>query len=162
MQQLYNQIKNYPKAIPFIAGLIITIILGWFVVKKLMDCSTKKMDEPPPGMSNNLWNELTSLKDGGKYIGNLERILFYIAFWYDKPILIGGILTFKVAAKWEAWKNIVQVPERKLNGFIDDTSYFIFRRQWGSKLLTRFLVGTFSNILIAFVGYGIYKFLSCP
>jgi len=150
--------KNLPEIIAFAVGLIATIGLGWLMVKRLLDCASKGMNEsPPPGMSCALWDELKSIGDSGKYIGCLERILFFIVLFAQQPLLIGGILAFKVAAKWEAWKNIVQIPEQMPKGFCSEISYFSFKRQWGSKLLTRFLVGTFSNILIAFVGYGVYK-----
>jgi hypothetical protein len=94
-----------------------------------------------------------SSKLGGVCIGYIERTLYFIAFFWN-PLYIGGLLTFKVLAKWEAWKNIVKVPgECK---FTNNFDFFLFRFKWGGYFMTTFIIGTFSNILFAAIGYGFY------
>jgi hypothetical protein len=148
---------EYPRAIPFIMGIAVTFALGT-LLPSFLDIAERGLT------TENQWSELEGIPGGGGYlsggylIGLIERTLFFVAFYYEQPLLIGGILTFKVAAKWEAWKNIIQVPQKHLNGFPNGAyRYFIFRRRWGGKLFNRFVVGTFSNILFALVGYGFYR-----
>lgn len=152
-----EKVLEFPKPISFIIGLSMTQALG-SLLQRLLDFAVKDigLDRHPTGIFKEQWDGLTRIPEGGIITGLLERTLFFIALWYEKPIYIGGLLTFKVATKWEAWKNIVQVPEQKPNGFPDDLSYFIFKRKLGSKHLNQFLIGTFSNILFALVGYGFY------
>lgn len=66
----------------------------------------------------------------------------------DKYEIIGGWLAFKVAAKWEVWKNIVQVPDSLGKSPIE---YLKARSALGSYILTRFLVGTLANVLVGLV-----------
>lgn len=139
------------KPISFIVGLAMAEALGLSpILQRFLDYSVKDLDLE----TEEVWSELIFTKEGGIYIGFLERLLFFIALFWSKPIYIGALLTFKVAAKWETWKNIVKVPEQKPGGFTSDISYFIFKRKLGSKNLTQFLIGTFCNILFALIGYG--------
>ena len=103
------------------------------------------------------WKEITwenkEGETGGKAIGWMERILTFVAvFWGEEKgyILIAGWLAFKVASKWEAWQHIVQVPGSLNN--VPQLSYLKARWQWGSRLLTRFLVGTAANISLGIIG----------
>jgi hypothetical protein len=143
---------DYPKVIPFIMGLAVTLALGTllrYILDEIVNQYIKFEEK---------WNKLTHMPEAGAIIGLFERTLYFVAFYFEQPLLIGGILTFKVAAKWEAWKNIVQVPQKDFIGFKGGSyRYFIFRRKLGANLLSRFTVGTFSNILIALVGYGFYR-----
>lgn len=151
-----NLPAEHAKPISFIIGLIATEAFG-SLLPIFLNCTERKIHiESPVSISNKQWKDLWDVPEGGDIVGHLERILYFIALLFD-PLYIGGLLTFKIAAKWEAWKNVVQVPQQKPEGFPSELSYFIFRRKLGSKLLNRFLVGTFSNILFAVAGYGFYQ-----
>ncbi|HEX6298139.1 MAG TPA: hypothetical protein VFZ74_16335, partial [Burkholderiales bacterium] len=49
-------------------------------------------------------------RGGGAAIGIVERLICLMSIYSVEYIILGGYLTFKVAAKWEAWQNVVQVP----------------------------------------------------
>jgi hypothetical protein len=85
----------------------------------------------------------------GDWIGFLERMLAFVAFWQDELTIVAGWFAFKLAAKWETWKNIVQFPDT-LPG-TDVVDYLRARNALGSWLLGRFLLGTALNVLIGFV-----------
>lgn len=157
--KLENFLAEFTKPIqpiPFIMGLTATQAFGSLLPILLKYTERKIHIELPDGISEKQWKDIWEVPKGGDIVGHLERILYFIALLFD-PLYIGGLLTFKIAAKWEAWKNIVQVPQQRPEGFPSELNYFIFRRKLGSKLLNRFLVGTFSNILFAVVGYGFYQ-----
>lgn len=151
-----NCLARLAKPIAFATGLTVAYAL-WSLHLILLECITRKIPiVQPDSMNDQHWKDITEMPAGGEIVGRLELILYFIAL-LSNPVYIGGLLTFKIAAKWEAWKNIVQVPDHKLDAFPSEISYFIFRRKLGSRLLNRFLVGTFGNILFAVVGYGFYK-----
>lgn len=160
---LHFELIDYQKHlrfISFIMGLLVTLSLGalWPIIR---DHITKDIViELPTNMGESERKKIIKMSEGGKYIGIFERILYYIAFvilWENATTVIAAIVGFKVAAKWETWKNIVQVPRGKSEGFPDDISSFLFRRRWGESVLIRFVVGTFSNILYAVIGFGFYS-----
>ncbi len=140
-------------AIFFIVGLVACYFSGHFV-----GCLMKKalggIDlVGPNGISNEDWTSLVSPEDeskAGRYLGFLERILAFVSLYMGTGYLaiIGGWLVFKVGSKWQAWSNIIRVPEKLTD--IDEFSYLRARRRWGSKKLMGFLIGTLANILIGF------------
>jgi hypothetical protein len=71
---------------------------------------------------------------------------------------IGGWLAFKIAAKWEVWKNIHKFPDK----FTDDPSNILdelrARNEIGSITLSRFLIGTLGNILVGFFSFFLANF----
>ena len=87
----------------------------------------------------------------GRWIGYLERFLALASFWIPEHTIIGAWVAFKLAAKWEGWRNIVQFPD-KLEG-TTQLDYLRARSELGSYLITRLLVGTFANILIGLVAW---------
>ena len=105
---------------------------------------------PPSNALAKKWAKLTAGNEGGAYLGYLERLLYFGAFWNKEPLIITAWLAFKLASKWNVWTNVIAVPE-KLNK-IDPLDYLIARRKWGSHLLLTFLVGTLSNLILAYVG----------
>lgn len=96
------------------------------------------------------WDELIAGDEGGKFVGSLERVMFFAAFLIDAPLVVGGWLAFKVASKWNAWTNITVVP-KEVKG-MDELDLAIGRRRWSSHVLTSFLAGTAYNILAGMVG----------
>jgi hypothetical protein len=131
-------------------GLIIIFLLG-LGVGPLIDCAKKSIRLEPPNKSlAESWKKLVKGNEGGKLLGNLERVIYFGAFWIGKPVIIGSWLAFKVATKWNAWSNIISVPKHIEN--VDPLDYLNARRRWGSQLLMTFLIGTAANIIISFVG----------
>lgn len=131
-------------------GLLAIFFLG-LGVGTLLKCVQKSITLLPPNeATKEKWAALTEGNEGGWILGNLERLLCFGAFWIDAPSVIAAWLAFKVASKWNAWSNVISVP-KTLSG-VDELEYLVARRRWGSQLLTTFLVGTLSNIVIGFLG----------
>lgn len=133
-----------------IIGLVTIIILGCGVPRMIKSVQKEIPLTPPNEETKKNWEKLTAGNEGGSILGNLERILFFCAFWVDAPAVVAAWLAFKVASKWNAWTNIISVP-KTLSG-VDDLEFLVARRLWGSQLLTTFLVGTISNVIIGFLG----------
>lgn len=100
------------------------------------------------------WAELTGGNEGGAVIGRLERTAFFLAFWLEGGVagaaVVAAWLTFKLGSKWQAWTQTIALPEA-LDG-VDALDYLVARRQWGSRVLTTFLVGTLANVLVGMIG----------
>ena len=131
-------------------GLITIFVLGLGVGRLLKSVQKKIPLTPPNEETKQKWGELTAGNEGGRILGNLERLLFFGAFWIDAPSVVAAWLAFKVASKWNAWTNIISVP-KTLSG-TNELEYLVARRRWGSQLLITFLVGTLSNVIIGFLG----------
>lgn len=140
-------------------GLVVTYLLGLSV-----GCMVKSVER---GLSASLQNE--DVKDkweslitdpstdhSGELLGKLERLLFFIGFWFQAYEVVGGWLAFKVAAKWEAWSSVIAIPTEIDN--VTNLDYAIARRRWGSQRLMSFLVGTLANVLVAFIGVIVGKY----
>ncbi|MEJ2228492.1 MAG: hypothetical protein P8Y67_09695, partial [Alphaproteobacteria bacterium] len=138
------------KVVAFLVGLFVTVILECFVGPLLKRAGDKIKLIPPSPTSEEQWRQLTSGNEGGKYIGRLERLIFFAAFFAQAYAIIGGWLVFKVASKWEAWSNVVSVPSR-IEG-IKDLDFLVARRRWASHVLVTFQVGTAYNIVAGLVG----------
>ncbi len=95
------------------------------------------------------------------WLGVLERILSFVAFYVSAPILIAGWFAFKVASKWQVWSHIVQVP-KKLGDSEEDLSSLTARYRWSSVLLMRFLIGTLSNVMIGIILAHMLKYYLSP
>jgi hypothetical protein len=133
-----------------IFGLVATLLLG-LAVKPLLDYAKKSMPLPPPSEGTaTQWAAVTGGNEGGRYLGHLERLLFFCAFMAGAEAVVAGWLAFKVASKWNVWTNVVAVP-KELPG-IEPLDYLVARRSWGSHVLMTFLLGTLANVLAAFLG----------
>jgi hypothetical protein len=131
-------------------GLIANFLLG-YGTKWLKDAASRSIKlEPPTKELEEQWKDLTSGNEGGAYLGYLERLLFFGAFYNEAPVVIAAWLAFKVASKWNAWTNVISPPQA-ING-IDDLKYLIARRRWGSHVLVTFLVGTLANLIFGYLG----------
>ena len=109
-----------------------------------------KPDAPPP-LDPEKWEHVIVRGAGVRWLGILEALLSLIAFEFKAYIVIAGWLGFKVAAKWESWGNVVQVPT-ELEG-VSQLDWLQARNGLGSWLLTRFLLGTLGNIFAGIAGY---------
>lgn len=146
---------SYSDIFAFIAGIIMTLSVGYLSSIILEKVSSEIIGSIPAP-----WNSLFSSfhTTGGKWIGRIERIIFFTGFWMDRFEVVPVILTFKIAAKWESWKNIVQVskdpPKKSPEDHPNEETYFTARSLYASYVLTRFLWGTFSNIAAGAGGLG--------
>lgn len=129
-------------------GVTVTLVLGCGVgalLDILVPCPVR-----PKTLKEEVWNALSQPVHTGKWIGLFERLVSLIAFWIPAYAILGGWLAFKVASKWETWKNIVQVPA-SLKG-VSELAWYQGRIAYGSWLLSRFLIGTSLSILVGAVG----------
>lgn len=88
-----------------VAGLIISLFGGSLLIRFLMSPLTKQLDEPPSG-----------LKEGGMYIGLLERAMIMLLILLGEPTGVG----FLIAAK-----SILRFGEVKEAGQHKMTEYII-------------------------------------
>lgn len=146
--------------IQIIVAVLLTVFFGLFV-KQFLERVTRDLELPPPKKVNaEDWKKVYKPgKDqlATEWMGVLERFVFLAGFWLGKPAIIAGWLAFKVATKWEIWKNIIQVPATLGE---DKLSYLQSRSAWGSLVFIRILIGTLSNLLIALVATYIGKLVS--
>jgi hypothetical protein len=142
----------------YVAGYVFTSILGGRLVKLLDKISSDIDNNPPTHIEPNQWKEILSPgnKRAGLWLGRFERLFFLIMFISEAYILAGFWLAFKVASKWETWQNIVQVPDDEVQGF---NLGVLDRRNWGDRVLQRFLLGTLGNLLAGFFGYMLVEIL---
>ena len=132
----------------FATGAVVAVLLGWLIVRRVL---SKSAPEPacPEHIPSGIWRQIVALGAGGKWSGALEQLLALTAFMHGDSALIAGWLAFKLASKWEVWKNIVQVPA-SMDG-VPTNDWYAARSTLGSWLLTRFWIGTLTNILIGLV-----------
>ena len=132
----------------FVLGALLTLLCGWPVGWVLDKASPWEKVEAPSGVPAAKWNLVVKDSTGGAWIGRIETLLVYVLVLYaktDAALAIGGWLAFKVASKWEAWSNVVKVPD-----LFDGSSQLDSlraRRDWASTLYGRFLIGTLLNVL---------------
>jgi hypothetical protein len=131
-----------------LVGVVVTLVLGCGV-GTIMDLLIPRPDRPK-ALKEEVWNAMTQRVQTGKWIGLFERLVSLIAFWIPAYAILGGWLAFKVAAKWETWKNIVQVPA-SLKG-VSELAWYQGRIAYGSWLFSRFLVGTSLSVLVGAIG----------
>lgn len=136
--------ENFIEAIVAIG---ITIVLG-LSVRCLVEGAVPKPIRPSL-VDEDAWQGITERVHTGKWIGFFERLLLLMSFWIPEYTIAAGWFAFKVAAKWEAWANIIQVPTT-IDG-IPQLAWYQAKKRFGSWLLSRFLVGTLVNVLIAAV-----------
>lgn len=148
-------------------GGFIGLVLTWlarFPVGWLVERVKKGIPLPAPSAAiEKEWTDLTKDPEedkSGAILGDLERVLFYLAFWLGAQEIIAGWFALKVASKWEAWGTTGRLPDA-LNG-IDALNYTISRRRWASQRHMSFLVGTITNVLAAFGGFVIAEHLVVP
>lgn len=144
-----------------LAGIAIAAGLG-SGVSCLLTCAAPEPPRPEQ-IAEKVWKQIIErTPGGGTWIGALERYLSLAVFWKGGQFvfLIAAWLAFKVAGKWEAWRNIVQVPP--VLDEIPPLEWYGIRSVLGSWILTRFWLGTLVNVLIglvaAYIGSHTYDF----
>ncbi len=153
---------NFVDLVSAFAGYVLIVLLDSPIANLIKIYSDKITIPLPKGLDAKKWNSLTGYDaaeggGGAKFIGKLERLLFYIAILIHAPELIAAWIAFKLASKWETWNNMIKVPE-KLTG-VDQLEYLLARRRWGTKTYQRFLIGTILDFFAAIAGFALFYFL---
>lgn len=128
-------------------AVVITTLLGLGVGPLVS--GLVQQPKHPEAIDDEVWKVMVERGKAGMWIGFFERFVSLISFWIPAYTIVGGWLAFKLAAKWEAWKNVIRVPET-MEG-VSQLAWYRARVAYGSWLLSRFLVGTLVNVLIGAV-----------
>lgn len=164
----------------WIIGYLISMLAGHFLIRPMMipfkneasdqvkDWISRKngkgddvIDSEPQEELRQAWKFVSNFDlSGGAMIAGVERTIYFISLLFGEVIPIVGWLTFKAAAKWDTWRNIVKVPEDSdpKDSNSENVVFhldFVIRRYWGTLVMQRFVVGTGLNLIIAGGGIGI-------
>ena len=124
-----------------IFGALLAVLLNRGVRRllvKAIDIPMKRATDDP--------SKVEGAERGIYVLGVLETLLFFGSIWAGKYELAAGWLVFKVGTKWSAWQHIVGVPK----GPEDDSARaWKVRNAWASIVVSRYLVGTAANAVIA-------------
>jgi len=164
MELYFNQVFAYPAY--FSLALLVTMLLG-IPISKLLDSTARQSDlqiGEPASAADEVWARLFEIpgKLGGQWIGQFERLLFLIAFTVRAPEAIFAWVAFKVAAKWDAWRNVYKIPDQMPKvgrAKVSDAEWLIARKKWGSRTYQRVIIGTAANITAAVVGIAVFQAL---
>lgn len=126
------------KIFTLLGGLGVTLLLGLLSDWLLKTYVT--VEYPEKWKAHDFERE-----SGGAFLGFLERLIFFAAFWYS-ALLGGAWLAFKLGAKWSVWEHVIKYPATQPP---DDTKD---REQIGSRALGRFLNGTLWNAVCGLIG----------
>ena len=142
--------------IQLLVALLITLAFAWPVEAILRSVANSVEIPRPAKIPEAKWKQLTTIPGphGGRWIGHVERLLFFLLLIAGVPELGVAWLAFKVASKWEAWNNVYKIPDT-----LTDATQFEFllaRTRWGSRTLQRSLIGTAANIVAALPGVGFF------
>jgi hypothetical protein len=138
------------------ATSFLVLSLVGLAVRRLVALGARKPIRPPL-IPDHVWNEHTRVDDGGDWLGFLERTLFFGAFWIGAVSIVAAWLAFKLASKWEVWKNVVRVPVDIEGG--QSAEWFSATHTFGSWILQRFWIGTLLNVLLAMLAVGLGRAL---
>jgi hypothetical protein len=149
-------------------GLVTTIFFSLFTSKILDKTVSAKVVDPSWPNAKELC-EATLLSRSGdspaefgaRYVGYLECVLFYSAFWLGQGgLVIGGWLAFKAATKWAAWQHVIRLDA--IPGIFHNPIHELqYRNRFGTRLASKLLIGTLYNILSGISGYVVAKFILC-
>jgi hypothetical protein len=156
-----REILNF---ISFLIGIYIADKHGGPIVDAWVNSLDLRAVRPPSNLASREpeWRDALMTEgsgNGGALLGRLERLAFvgaYPLLGRNSHLLIGGWLAFKIAAKWEAWKNIPQFPD-KFTDPPNTLDELRARNEIGSITLSRFLIGTLGNILVGYFSFFLAK-----
>ena len=138
-------------ALGIVAGLFFSVILCDPIVRFIVRQVRVEPIQPSRAGSTAQWTLVTFVNSrGARWLGSLERALFVVALLQGAREIVAGWLLFKVASKWEAWHNIIRVPESVDD--LDTLEFLRYRHTWGVTIMQSFLVGTLANILAGLAG----------
>jgi hypothetical protein len=105
------------------------------------------------------WIRLVRHPDrSGIWVGHMERFVFFCSLLllrHGGAGVVAAWLAFKVAAKWEAWNHMAFVPDeiRRVPPLLLARA----RRIWAAQGYATFVIGTWTNFLLAALGVAIAK-----
>lgn len=140
-------------------SLALTLLLGR-PIRYLLDSIEARVEIPKPQrIPQEQWQQLIGVRHylGGRWIGLLERFIFFVSIIMEIPELIFAWLTFKVASKWEVWNNVYKLPSKFPNA--TELESLVARSRWGARIFQRFVVGTAVNLSASIIGVSIYHLL---
>jgi len=111
----------------------------------------------PDAIDAATWARIIETSGAGRWIGHLERLVFVGALWTSNETLIAAWLAFKLASKWEVWRNVIHVPDQLAP--LSAVEWFATRSSFGSWMLSKFWLGTLANVLAAFVAIAVGRAL---
>lgn len=140
-----------PEIRDLVLGILLCSVIGMFN-SELLEAFVDR--EKARESIRNGWKDIIPTKidkyvSPGGYLGFFERILFFGSAYGGKYEVIGVWLAFKVATKWNAWKNIVQVPESlpEKKNKEDEIQWLTAKREFSGWVMIRFQIGVILNIL---------------
>lgn len=137
-------------------GLAVAMILGMGI-----GCLVKKVGDQIPLLppSDDLledWKVLTTMNSGGRWIGFVERPIFFTAIWFQAWVLIGAWLVMKTAFYWQS-ANFAAYPVTLPSS--SEAKYLIAKRRIGTHHTATALVGTGASIIAALIGVAAGKWI---
>jgi hypothetical protein len=171
INELLFDMSEYGIVLGLFIGYMIAIVFGERVAEYLESVQdayiknneSNKKNNPtfPTDAWDNFVNISKSLTNPTKCLGMFETSFFYICLIINMPEGIGAWLVFKVAVKWEAWTNIVKLPEKILykEKEVDGLEYLVARNKLATVVNQKFLIGTLGNIMAALAGMGIFSMI---
>jgi hypothetical protein len=150
--------KHLLEAGVFSLGLLAAQLLGLRTRTLLEEVPSKP--NAPDGISPEELNKALLIGEEdektARIIGWMERALFFFSIYFEAYLLAGGWLTLKVASKWAIWQNIVKMPDNfpynPDDAKADVLKALRVKNQWGGRLLNRFMLGTFYNLMCGLCG----------
>ena len=143
-----------------LVGFLFTMVAGQLIVSRVLRYMRRTNPIPsisPDPQIQGQWEELIRHPDAnGNWVGNCERIVFFVVLFLGEWQAVGVWLAFKVAAKWEAWSHMAFVPDDFAKA--DPVLYAIARRRWAAQGYGTFVVGTVLNGILAGAGVLIAKY----
>ena len=141
-----------------LVGAVVAVVLGHYFAVWLLDLvagqfRTRWGAEPPApaGIAPDVWKRnFIEQQPGGGVLGNLERLIFFAAFWVSGGwALAAAWLAFKVAAKWHLWSQASHLidPSR-----VDDRAALLGRAAMDYRF---FVVGTAANLVAGLAGLAV-------
>jgi len=141
-------------------GVILALFLGGYLVEPIFSGMTgPSKPTSPTNFNPDIWEQIIGRSDknrAGKWLGILECLLFYVMIASTNYVAIAGWLAFKVAAKWEAWKNIVRFPDKiESEEKISELDFLRARTELGTWIMSKFLIGTMLNLFVGLISFGL-------
>ncbi len=148
------------------AAVVFLATFAYRGVEWLIDEATKGIDKKPPESAKEgrkyylRWLGKMPSPDASRWLGFLERTLFFFAIWFDAWAVIAGWLAFKAVSKWDAWSNITKIPNTSHFGELKDLEHLDWRRRWASWVYMRSAGGKLGNLFAAGIAVVIARAVS--
>jgi hypothetical protein len=156
-----KKMMSWQIAIFALIGALIAAAGSGIVVRGLLEWIRPfKLQTPPKGVKQKTWMSTFPRGSGAKWLGPLEAVLAFLSLWFNLPAVLAAWFAFKIAAKWEAWRNVIQLPDQlpalgepAITTRQDAIDYLRARNELGSLLFDRFLLGTLLNVFAGAIAW---------